>query len=155
MVFFNTMNSSRAVDHFLNENGISTVNYHGEVPAEERVENLEKFKSEGGDCSTLVCTDLAARGLDLDVDHVLMFDFQLTSIDYHHRTGRTARMGAKGKVTSLVAQKDQILTSHIEVAILTNESLDSLSVDSVKKDAASTRINEQKGKSEVVKSSKT
>ncbi|KAL8110473.1 hypothetical protein AgCh_026258 [Apium graveolens] len=96
MVFCNTLNSSRAVDHFLSENQISTVNYHGEVPAEQRVENLKKFKSDDGDCPTLVCTDLAARGLDLDVDHVIMFDFPLTSIDYLHRTGRTARMGAKG-----------------------------------------------------------
>lgn len=38
MVFCNTLNSSRAVDHFLSENQISTVNYHGEVPAEERFE---------------------------------------------------------------------------------------------------------------------
>jgi hypothetical protein len=40
-----------------------------------RVENLNKFRNEEGDCPTLVCTDLAARGLDLDVDHVIMFDF--------------------------------------------------------------------------------
>lgn len=36
MVFCNTLNSSRAVDHFLTESQISTVNYHGKVPAEER-----------------------------------------------------------------------------------------------------------------------
>ena len=36
MVFCNTLNSSRAVDHFLGENQLSTVNYHGEVPAEQR-----------------------------------------------------------------------------------------------------------------------
>lgn len=36
MVFCNTLNSSRAVDHFLSENQISTVNYHGKVPAVER-----------------------------------------------------------------------------------------------------------------------
>ncbi|EEF35253.1 dead box ATP-dependent RNA helicase, putative [Ricinus communis] len=104
MVFCNTLNSSRAVDHFLAENQISTVNYHGEVPAEQRVENLQKFKSDDGDCPTLVCTDLAARGLDLDVDHVVMFDFPLNSIDYLHRTGRTARMGAKDNVRRDIAR---------------------------------------------------
>ncbi|KAL0366471.1 UNVERIFIED_CONTAM: DEAD-box ATP-dependent RNA helicase 39 [Sesamum radiatum] len=144
MVFCNTLNSSRAVDHFLNENQISTVNYHGEVPAEQRVENLERFKSKDGDCPTLVCTDLAARGLDLDVDHVIMFDFPLNSIDYLHRTGRTARMGAKGKVTSLVAKKNLILATRIEEAIMKNESLESLSVDSIKRDLARSHINEHK-----------
>ncbi|KAK4434135.1 DEAD-box ATP-dependent RNA helicase 39 [Sesamum alatum] len=144
MVFCNTLNSSRAVDHFLNENQISTVNYHGEVPAEQRVENLERFKSNDGDCPTLVCTDLAARGLDLDVDHVIMFDFPLNSIDYLHRTGRTARMGAKGKVTSLVAKKNLILATRIEEAITKNESLESLSVDSIKRDLARSHVNEQK-----------
>ncbi|KAA3477947.1 DEAD-box ATP-dependent RNA helicase 39-like [Gossypium australe] len=146
MVFCNTLNSSRAVDHFLGENQISTVNYHGEVPAEQRVENLNKFKSDDGDCPTLVCTDLAARGLDLDVNHVIMFDFPLNSIDYLHRTGRTARMGAKGKVTSLVAKKDLLLAERIEEAIRKNESLESLTVDNVRRDTARTRITEQKGK---------
>ncbi|RZR73744.1 hypothetical protein BHM03_00027688 [Ensete ventricosum] len=50
------------------------------VVAFSKVENLRKFKSEDGDCPTLVCTDLAARGLDLDVDHVIMFDFPLNSV---------------------------------------------------------------------------
>ncbi|KAL6962556.1 DEAD-box ATP-dependent RNA helicase 39 [Sarracenia purpurea var. burkii] len=144
MVFCNTLNSSRAVDHFLNENQFSTVNYHGEVPAEQRVENLQKFKSDDGDCPTLVCTDLAARGLDLNVDHVVMFDFPLNSIDYLHRTGRTARMGAKGKVTSLVTRKDLILATRIEEAIMKNESLESVTADNVKRDIARSRIIQQK-----------
>ncbi|XP_030550873.1 DEAD-box ATP-dependent RNA helicase 39-like [Rhodamnia argentea] len=152
MVFCNTLNSSRAVDHFLHENQISTVNYHGEVPAEQRVENLKKFKNEDGDCPTLVCTDLAARGLDLDVDHVIMFDFPLNSIDYLHRTGRTARMGAKGKVTSLIAKKDLALATRIEEAIRKNESLEALTVDNVRRDIARARISEHKGKN--TKSSK-
>ncbi|PKI58066.1 hypothetical protein CRG98_021559 [Punica granatum] len=153
MVFCNTLNSSRAVDHFLSENQISTVNYHGEVPAEQRVENLEKFKKEEGDCPTLVCTDLAARGLDLDVDHVIMFDFPLNSIDYLHRTGRTARMGAKGKVTSLVAKKDLLLATRIEEAMRKNESLEALSTDSIHRDIARAKISEQKN-SNATKASK-
>ncbi|CAH2070725.1 unnamed protein product, partial [Thlaspi arvense] len=147
MVFCNTLNSSRAVDHYLSENQISTVNYHGEVPAEQRVENLKKFKDEEGDCPTLVCSDLAARGLDLDVDHVIMFDFPKNSIDYLHRTGRTARMGAKGKVTSLISRKDQMLAARIEEAMRNNEGLESLTNDNVRRDAARTKITQEKGRS--------
>ncbi|GAB4845196.1 hypothetical protein Ancab_038605 [Ancistrocladus abbreviatus] len=176
MVFCNTLDSSRAVDHFLSENQIYAVNYHGEVPAEQRLRSFfflsrrivllfrfqsavcvyVKFKTEDGDCPTLVCTDLAARGLDLDVDHVIMFDFPRNSIDYLHRTGRTARMGAKGKVTSLVAKKDLVLATRIEEAMRKNESLESLSADSVRRDIARARILQQKEKSakKVIKASK-
>ncbi|KAJ9567526.1 hypothetical protein OSB04_003492 [Centaurea solstitialis] len=136
MVFCNTLNSSRAVDHFLSENQLATVNYHGEVPAVERVENLKKFKSDDGDCPTLVCTDLAARGLDLDVDH----------IDYLHRTGRTARMGAKGKVTSLITKKDLTLANRVEEAMRKNESLESLTIDSVRRDSGRPKLQDHKAK---------
>lgn len=127
MVFCNTLNSCRAVDHFLSENNIPTVNYHGAVPAEERVEVLNKFRSEEQKCPALVCTDLAARGLDLVVDHVIMFDFPLNSIDYLHRTGRTARMGAKGKITSLVTKRSLALAELIEEAIHKGETLEGVS----------------------------
>uniref|UniRef100_A0A0C9RRG5 TSA: Wollemia nobilis Ref_Wollemi_Transcript_19326_976 transcribed RNA sequence n=1 Tax=Wollemia nobilis TaxID=56998 RepID=A0A0C9RRG5_9CONI len=155
MVFCNTLGSSRAVDHFLNENQVSTVNYHGEVPAEQRVENLNKFKSNDGDCPTLVCTDLAARGLDLAVDHVIMFDFPLTPIDYLHRTGRTARMGAKGKVTSLVTKKDIILACQIEDAIRKNESLEVLATYKEKLEERKKKQIHQKLKENVKSKEKT
>ncbi len=41
------------------------------------------------------------------VDHVVNFDFPLNPVDYLHRTGRTARAGATGAITSLVARRDQ------------------------------------------------
>ncbi|CAF2043216.1 BnaA09g22860D [Brassica napus] len=131
LIFEEVLEPSCAVDHYLSENQVSTVNYHGEVPAEQRVDNLKKFKDEEGDCPTLVCTDLAARGLDLDVDHVIMFDFPKNSIDYLHRTGRTARMGAKGKVTSLISRKDQMLAARIDEAMRNNESLEALTNDNI------------------------
>jgi Helicase conserved C-terminal domain len=51
------------------------------------------------------------RGLDMPgrVDHVVNFDFPLNAVDYLHRTGRTARAGASGSITSLVARRDQVL----------------------------------------------
>eukprot|EP00250_Pteridium_aquilinum_P009696 c18867_g1_i1 orf=66-1937(+) len=145
MVFCNTLSSCRAVDHFLSENGISTVNYHGAVPAEERVEVLNKFKSENQKCPALVCTDLAARGLDLVVDHVVMFDFPLNSIDYLHRTGRTARMGAKGRITSLVTKRDLALAELIEEAIHRGETLEGVST--IRRESAEVRMQPAKPKS--------
>eukprot|EP00897_Mesotaenium_endlicherianum_P005549 jgi/Mesen1/5021/ME000025S04420 len=131
MVFCNTVQSCRAVDHFLQESSIHTVNYHGEVPADERVKNLDKFRGGGSEddeesAPALVCTDLAARGLDLSVDHVIMFDFPQNPVDYLHRTGRTARMGAKGRITSLVTKRDYILASQVELAMAKGLPLDGL-----------------------------
>jgi superfamily II DNA/RNA helicase len=127
MVFCNTLGSCRAVDHFLSERGTTSVNYHGAVPADERVENLQKFKDADEDSvPALVCTDLAARGLDLVCDHVINFDFPLNPIDYLHRTGRTARMGRKGMVTSLVTKRDQTLAVQLEEAMRRGDSLEAL-----------------------------
>ncbi|KAG8362989.1 hypothetical protein BUALT_BualtUnG0016500 [Buddleja alternifolia] len=88
-----------------------SVNYHGEVPAEQRFENQERFKSNDGDCPTLVCTDLAARGLDLDVNHVIR---SITCIELEELLA--------WKVTSLVARKDVLLATSIEEAMIKNES---------------------------------
>ena len=56
---------------------------------------------------------LARRGLDVPghVDHVVNFDFPLNPVDYLHRTGRTARAGAAGRITSLVARRDAVCSS--------------------------------------------
>lgn len=42
------------------------------------------------------------------VDHVVNFDFPMNAVDYLHRTGRTARAGAPGAITSLVTRRDQV-----------------------------------------------
>ena len=80
--------------------------------------------------TVLVCTDLAARGLDVpQVDHVIMFDFPLNAMDYLHRSGRTARgkLVGEGRVTALVAKRDKVLAMAIERAVQNGEPLDGLS----------------------------
>ena len=69
------------------------------------------------------------RGLDVPgrVDHVVNFDFPLNSVDYLHRTGRTARAGAAGRITSLVARRDSVLAKRIEQALAADRPLDELS----------------------------
>eukprot|EP01026_Neomeris_dumetosa_P004016 TRINITY_DN1107_c0_g2_i10.p2 TRINITY_DN1107_c0_g2~~TRINITY_DN1107_c0_g2_i10.p2 ORF type:complete len:584 (-),score=76.32 TRINITY_DN1107_c0_g2_i10:884-2635(-) len=152
MVFCNTTNCCRAVEHFLHERGMRTVCFHGEVPLKTRQEQMKLFvgekeeKKAGGDevkddfegdlsveqgqnvYPVMVCTDLAARGLDIsgNVQHVINFDFPKNPIDYIHRTGRTARAGKGGTVTSLVLKQDRILADKIEWALGHGEPLDSL-----------------------------
>jgi len=89
----------------------------------------------------------------LDVDHVIMFDFPSNAIDYLHRTGRTARMGAKGKVTSLITKKDLLLAARIEEAIKKNESLESLTAANVRQERS--QLINQKGRDSNIPKSKT
>jgi len=115
VVFCNSQASARFVDHTLVEHGYATSNYHGAVPANERDENFQAFRS--GESSVLVTTDLAARGLDnLDVSHVVQFDFPKSAADYIHRCGRTARAGRRGTSSSLVTKHDTELVQAIRRA---------------------------------------
>jgi superfamily II DNA/RNA helicase len=153
MIFCNTVASCRAAQHALAESGIETLAYHGDLNSAARADSWRKFcngestENEGdyGDDaetansmnknpspSILVCTDLAARGLDApEVNHIIMFDFPLNSLDYLHRAGRTARgmdsTSSRGRVTALVAKRDRVLATAISQAVLRGEPLDGLS----------------------------
>eukprot|EP00639_Heterosigma_akashiwo_P020187 CAMPEP_0206400218 /NCGR_PEP_ID=MMETSP0294-20121207/25385_1 /ASSEMBLY_ACC=CAM_ASM_000327 /TAXON_ID=39354 /ORGANISM="Heterosigma akashiwo, Strain CCMP2393" /LENGTH=495 /DNA_ID=CAMNT_0053856369 /DNA_START=138 /DNA_END=1625 /DNA_ORIENTATION=- len=125
IVFCNTVKSAQMLDHSLAEAGLRALCYHGEVRGDERRENLARFKR--GEVRFLVATDIAARGLDVpDVEHVVMFDFPLNPVDYLHRSGRTARMGASGMVTSVLAKRDRVLAGAIEAAVRKGLPLDTL-----------------------------
>ena len=126
LIFCNTIDSCRAVEYSLNESEIVTLAYHGDLRGSEREENLDKFRS--GHCQYLVCTDIAARGIDIPaIEHVILFDFPLNSVDYIHRAGRTGRAGRKGVVTSLITKRDLVLSRAIEGAMARGLPIDSLS----------------------------
>lgn len=140
IVFCNTAASVRAVQYALAESRIETLAYHGELNSAARSENLKNFRKGAATAghlldeddeshpNILVCTDLAARGLDIpQVDHVVMFDFPLNAMDYLHRSGRTARGSGRGKVTALVAKRDRVLATAIEQSVTRGEPLDGLS----------------------------
>jgi superfamily II DNA/RNA helicase len=131
MVFCNTVQSCRAVEHSLSESGVDTVHYHGEMPPEIRAQSYQRFASAAAKESSslppvMVCTDVAARGLDFqcNVDHIINFDFPKYAEDYIHRSGRTARAGRSGAVTSLVTKKESPLAKEIDRRIRSGEGID-------------------------------
>ncbi|KAJ3092129.1 hypothetical protein HK102_010409 [Quaeritorhiza haematococci] len=68
---------------------------HGDMPQHQRTANMNAFKE--GKCQLLVATDVAARGLDIpDVQLVVNYTYPLTTEEYCHRIGRTARAGKSG-----------------------------------------------------------
>jgi superfamily II DNA/RNA helicase len=74
---------------------------HGDKTQGQRERALKRFDS--GDADTLVATDVAARGLDVDgISHVINFDPPEDREGYVHRIGRTARAGRTGAGITLV-----------------------------------------------------
>ncbi len=105
MVFCNTRHNADFVGRNLQINDIEASTIHGGLTQARRNQILEKFHSKK--VFVLVCTDVAARGLDIpNVSHVYNYDLPPTSKEYIHRIGRTARAGTDGKAISIVADRD-------------------------------------------------
>ncbi|KAG9036816.1 ATP-dependent rRNA helicase spb4 [Tulasnella sp. JGI-2019a] len=86
---------------------------HGSLPASKRTKNLHSFVSSvstsSDTASVLLCTDLAARGLDLPlVDVVIQFDPPQDPKQFSHRCGRTARAGRGGKAVVFLCMKTKL-----------------------------------------------
>ncbi|MFA5258875.1 MAG: DEAD/DEAH box helicase [Candidatus Pacearchaeota archaeon] len=105
MVFCNTRRNVDFVANNLAANGIDALPIHGGFSQEKRNKIMEKFH--GKKIQVLICTDIAARGLDIKgVSHVYNYDIPADSKEYVHRIGRTARAGKEGKVINIVASRD-------------------------------------------------
>ncbi len=93
---------------------------HGDMEQSARMASLDAFKT--GDVDLLVCSDVAARGLDIpDVSHVFNFDVPTHAEDYVHRIGRTGRAGRSGTALTIVTRED---TKYIDgIAKLTTEKI--------------------------------
>ncbi|GAB2294267.1 DEAD-box ATP-dependent RNA helicase 10 [Dionaea muscipula] len=103
MVFTRTCDATQLLSLMLRNLGLRAIPISGHMSQSKRLGALNKFKA--GECNTLVCTDVASRGLDIpSVDMVINFDIPSNSKDYIHRVGRTARAGRSGVAISLVNQ---------------------------------------------------
>ncbi|MCB9359423.1 DEAD/DEAH box helicase [Candidatus Woesearchaeota archaeon] len=105
MVFCNTQQNTDFVERNLRKNDIDAVAIHGRLSQARRSSTLEKFNS--AKVGVLVCTDVAARGLDIKgVSHVYNYDIPRESKQYIHRIGRTARAGKEGIAINILTQRD-------------------------------------------------
>ena len=89
---------------------------HGDMAQTVRFSTLEKFKA--NELRLLVCSDVAARGLDIGgLSHVFNFDVPIHAEDYVHRIGRTGRAGLEGRAFTIAAPEDRFHVEQIEKLI--------------------------------------
>lgn len=101
LIFCRTKKGADHLNRVLNSRGYGADSLHGDMSQRERDHVMGRFRS--GSISTLVATDLAARGLDVEyVSHVFNFDIPAEPDSYVHRIGRTGRAGRDGVAITLV-----------------------------------------------------
>ncbi len=107
IVFCNHRESVERVSAALKKLDISNEYYHGALEQQERDSALCKFRN--GTTNTLITTDLAARGLDIEgIRFIVHYHLPPTIEIYTHRNGRTARMEKSGTVILLVSEAETI-----------------------------------------------
>jgi len=107
LVFTRTKHGADKVVKSLERAGISANAIHGNKSQNHREKVLAAFRT--GEIRTLVATDIAARGIDVDgISHVVNFDLPNVPETYVHRIGRTARAGAEGTAISLIAGAEEM-----------------------------------------------
>ena len=107
LVFTRTKHGADKVVKGLVRSGIKAEAIHGNKSQNHRERVLSAFRN--GEIGTLVATDIAARGIDVDgISHVVNFDLPNVPETYVHRIGRTARAGADGVAISLVSGAEEL-----------------------------------------------
>ena len=96
LVFCNRKRDIGVLTRSLQRHGFAADAMHGDMAQAHRMETLAKFRA--GEIPILVCSDVAARGLDIEfLSHVFTFDVPHNPEDYVHRIGRTGRAGREGR----------------------------------------------------------
>jgi superfamily II DNA/RNA helicase len=104
LVFTRTRHGAKTLARRLTDAGVPTVELHGDLNQNARSRNLRAFSE--GSARTLVATDIAARGIHVDdVSLVIHADPPVEHKAYLHRSGRTARAGARGTVVTLMTDE--------------------------------------------------
>lgn len=113
LIFSNKKHAVSGIARNIRGCGLNVEYLHGGMEQEERMRVMRHFRD--GRIRVLVCTDVAARGLDvLSVSLVVNYDLPPDPDVYVHRVGRTGRIGEKGLAVSLVSGRDMGLLRRVE-----------------------------------------
>ena len=113
LVFTRTKHGADKVVRGLQKAGYTAEAIHGNKSQNQRERVLAAFRS--GKLLTLIATDIAARGIDVDgVSHVVNYDLPNVPEGYVHRIGRTARAGADGVAISFCDHEERAYLRDIE-----------------------------------------
>ncbi|MGW2279896.1 DEAD/DEAH box helicase [Streptomyces sp. NPDC001770] len=105
MIFCRTKRTAADIAEQLEKRGFASGAVHGDLGQGAREQALRAFRN--GKVDVLVCTDVAARGIDVEgVTHVINYQSPEDEKTYLHRIGRTGRAGAKGTAVTLVDWDD-------------------------------------------------
>ena len=112
LVFVRTKRGAERLVQKLNRRGVEAVAMHGDMTQRAREKALARFSD--GRVTTLIATDVAARGLDLSaITHVINFDPPEDDKGYVHRVGRTGRAGRSGSGITFVLPEQQADVSRV------------------------------------------
>ncbi|KAI9499693.1 P-loop containing nucleoside triphosphate hydrolase protein [Zychaea mexicana] len=131
LVFCNTRKAAQLLQQWLASKDVNVLALHkdvdrkqtlglfsGEITSIAVADDADKDANKDKNYNVLISTDIASRGIDTTfVDHVVLYDFPASMIDYLHRVGRTARAGRTGKATSLIGRKDRMMADRIKRSI--------------------------------------
>jgi len=116
LIFCNRKKEVAVLYRSMNKHGFNVAQLHGDMDQSQRTETMEAFRD--GKVEILVCSDVAARGLDIQgLSHVFNFDVPMNAEDYIHRIGRTGRAGLPGRAFTLAVPEDQKYVEAIEALI--------------------------------------
>ena len=112
-MFTRTKHGADKVVRQLSQKGLAAEAIHGNKSQGQRDRALAAFRN--GRVRTLIATDIAARGIDVDgISHVVNYDLPNVPESYVHRIGRTARAGAEGIAISFCDGEERAFLRSIE-----------------------------------------
>lgn len=107
IVFLNYRDAVERTAGYLRDCGFSLSAFHGGLDQKQREQQLYRFAN--GSANIMVCTDLAARGLDVpSIENIIHFHLPLAEEEYVHRVGRTARWDASGNTFFVLGPEEHI-----------------------------------------------